>query len=167
MKITVQSLFIAITLMAVAVSCGKEPEQPTVAVKGVTISPESIDIEIGDQKVLTAMVSPSGNARKDVRGTLSQAAIFPGVSFTFIDEPHFQELYAKLADPKTSQEELWDTDHEIQQWIFDEALAMPICEYNAAFGYNSNLLSPEIFTPICFAERYMLRDLALKTTWGK
>ena len=116
---------------------------------------------------INLMYSPSGNARKDVRGTLSQAAIFPGVSFTFIDEPHFQELYAKLADPKTSQEELWDTDHEIQQWIFDEALAMPICEYNAAFGYNSNLLSPEIFTPICFAERYMLRDLALKTTWGK
>lgn len=115
---------------------------------------------------INLMYSPSGNARKDVRGTLSQAAIWPGVSFTYVDDEHFQELYAKLADPNSTQDELWETDHEIQQYIFDKALIMPICEYNMAFGYNSNLLTPEVFTPIAFAARFMLRDLGLKSTWG-
>ena len=115
---------------------------------------------------INLMYSPSGNARKDVRGTLSQAAIWPGVSFTYVDDEHFQELYAKLADPNSTQEELWETDHEIQQYIFDKALVMPICEYNMAYGYNNKLLTPEIFLPISFATRFMMRDLGLKSTWG-
>ena len=115
---------------------------------------------------INLMYSPSGNARKDVRGTLSQAALWPGVSFTYVDDDHFQELYAKLADPNSTQDELWETDHEIQQYIFDKALVMPICEYNLAFGYNNKLLTPEIFLPTCFAARIMLRELGLKSTWG-
>lgn len=66
MKDQVKSLFIAIALTAIVVPCGKEPSQPTVAVNGVTISLESLDIEIGDQKPLTATVSTSDATNKNV-----------------------------------------------------------------------------------------------------
>ena len=46
MKDQVKSLFIAIALMAIVVSCGKEPSQPTVAVHGL------VGIERENQSVL-------------------------------------------------------------------------------------------------------------------
>ncbi len=70
-----RSLFTAIVLMTIATSCGKEPSQPTVAVTGVTISPESIYIEIGDQKPVTATVSPSDATNKNVSFSSSKESV--------------------------------------------------------------------------------------------
>ncbi|MCQ2153045.1 MAG: Ig-like domain-containing protein [Bacteroidales bacterium] len=72
---SVRSLLAAIALMAIAVSCGKEPAQPNVAVTGVTLSPESIDIEIGDQKSLTATVSPSNATNKNISFSSSKESV--------------------------------------------------------------------------------------------
>lgn len=75
MKNQVRLFFYTIAMMAVAVSCGKEPSQPTVAVNGVTLSPESLDIEIGGQKVLTATVSPSDATNKNVSFSSSEESV--------------------------------------------------------------------------------------------
>lgn len=68
MKNQVKSLFIAIALMAIAVSCGKEPSQPTVAVDGVTINAESSNVTSN-----TATIS--GKLTVESEGTFSKSAV--------------------------------------------------------------------------------------------
>lgn len=75
MKNILKSLFASIVLMAIAVSCVKEAEQPAVAVTGVTLSSESIDIEIGEQKPLTATLSPSDATNKNVSFSSSRESV--------------------------------------------------------------------------------------------
>ena len=72
----VLTLFVTASLFVLEiVSCNPEMSQPTVAVTGVTLSPESLDIEIGDQKPLTATVSPDNATNKNVSFSSSKEAV--------------------------------------------------------------------------------------------
>lgn len=55
------------------ISCTQS--EPLIAVNGVTLSPEFIDIEIGDQKPLTATVSPSDATNKNVSFSSSKESV--------------------------------------------------------------------------------------------
>lgn len=54
-------------------SCAQS--EPLIAVNGVTLSPESLDIEIGDQKPLTVTVSPSDATNKNVSFSSSKESV--------------------------------------------------------------------------------------------
>lgn len=71
----IKAIITAAFFALASVSCNPEMSQPTVAVKGVTLSPESINIEIGDQKPLTATVSPSDATNKNVSFTSSKESV--------------------------------------------------------------------------------------------
>lgn len=75
MKTFVKLILSAIAMMFLALSCSKEPSQPKVAVNGVTISPEVIDIEIGDQKPLTVTVFPSDATNKNISFSSSRESV--------------------------------------------------------------------------------------------
>lgn len=65
----------AVVLLSFAVSCTSEPTQPKVAVTGVTLSPESIEMEIGGQRPLTATISPSDATNKNVLFSSSKESV--------------------------------------------------------------------------------------------
>ena len=115
---------------------------------------------------INLLFAAGGAAQQNVIGSLNQANLWPGVSFAYVDDAHFQEIFAKLYDPTISIEEYRQLEHELQQYIYDEALIMPICEYVQAFGYNSDILNPELVKAITFSNRYQLTELGLKSAWG-
>lgn len=58
-----------------AVSCNKEAARNTVAVTGVEISQEYLDLEIGGQAALTATVTPNDASNKKIRFSSSKESI--------------------------------------------------------------------------------------------
>lgn len=123
-------------------------------------------LEVGNNDI-NLMFAAGGAAEENVRGSLNQVHLWPGVSWAYVDDAHFQELYAKLLDPSATQDELYAVEKEIQQYIYDECLICPFAEYNGAFGYNSDMFPPELIQAITFSNRYQLTELGLKENWER
>jgi len=70
-----QLLSIIAVSSLLAVSCAKEQSQPKIAVTSVTLSPESIELEIGEQKVVTATVSPNDATDKTFTFSSSKESV--------------------------------------------------------------------------------------------
>lgn len=76
MKHILGAVATAILSFVFAISCSTDPVQPRViAVEGVTISPETIDLEPGQQKTVTATVLPSNAANKNVTFSSDKAEV--------------------------------------------------------------------------------------------
>ena len=90
-----------------------------------------------------------------------------GVSWTYIVDDKYQAMFDDLENPLNSFERQVEIEKEMQKYVHDEVLMVPICEYTMAFGYNSELLTPEIVDPITMGVAYQLQILGLKSTWGK
>ena len=90
-----------------------------------------------------------------------------GVSWTYIVDDKYQAMFDDLENPLNSFERQVEIEQEMQKYVFEEVLMVPICEYTMAFGYNSELLTPEIVDPITMGVSYQLQILGLKSTWGK
>lgn len=124
-------------------------------------------VQGGYNNDINLLFAAGGASQENVKGSLNQAHLWPGVTWAYVDDDHFQELYAKLTDPLATQDEIYENEKEIQQYIFDECLIIPICEMNAAFGYNSDILTPELVQAITFSNRYQLTELGLKSAWER
>lgn len=68
---TIIAAFLSIALLAV--SC--EPKDPHIAVMGVSVSPTSLDMKIGDSQTLTATVTPENAENKTVLWTSSNSTV--------------------------------------------------------------------------------------------
>ena len=108
-----------------------------------------------------------GATQHNMYQSVQESAWEQGVSWTYIPDEHYQAMYDILEDPTVSYEEKIETEKEMQKYLHDEVLALPISEYALAFGYNSDLLTPEVVDPITFGISYQLSVLGLKSTWGK
>ncbi|MBR6951205.1 MAG: ABC transporter substrate-binding protein [Oscillospiraceae bacterium] len=124
-------------------------------------------VQGGYNNDINLLFAAGGDARQCVTGSLNQANLWPGVTFAYVDDDHFQELYAKLCDPNTTQEDIYKYEKEIQQYIFDECLIIPFAEMNSAFGYDQRVIGPEMVKAITFSNRYQLTELGLRSNWER
>jgi ABC-type transport system substrate-binding protein len=87
------------------------------------------------------------------------------VSFAYIDDPKFLELYTEATyapDKETSIEK----SKECQQYMHDEYLSIPIAEFVFVIGYNQNVLTEEMIPYGCMnAEFYNLGNWSHASAW--
>jgi len=89
------------------------------------------------------MYSISGSDTMSVLDSIQQAAQQGGVSWTYVDDDHFQELYGVLKYQWEDDEAVKKASTEIQQYTFDHAIILPICASTTMIGYNTNVLTEE------------------------
>ena len=92
------------------------------------------ETQISDQHTM------GGNPTKEPDNTLAAfygEAVFK--SFAIPDEDYNALYYAGLST--TDEEARWDIYREIDTWLWDHYLALPICEVNKAVVYNSRIAS--------------------------
>ena len=136
-----------------------------------------VNLEFGDvSAALTEWFKDTGtdfgflyNNLGSLGGQLNQsmdAASNPtAVSFAYIDDPKFLELYDGAAYSPDPEEAL-KLSQECQQYMHDEYLSIPIAESMFVIGYNTNVLTSEMIPFGCMnAEYYNLANWSHASIW--
>lgn len=106
-----------------------------------------------------------GSTQHNLYQSCNESSWEQGVSWTYIPDEHYQEMFDILEDPSVSYEDKIQTEKDMQKYLHDEVLALPICEYATAFGYNSDMLSEKLVDHITYGVSYQLQVLGLKSSW--
>lgn len=71
-----KKIFPIITVFCLLVaSCTKEQAEPSVAVTGITLSPEFIELTVGEQKTITATIAPKNATNKNIKFSSSKESV--------------------------------------------------------------------------------------------
>jgi peptide/nickel transport system substrate-binding protein len=109
-----------------------------------------------------------GSGTRNPTASLNMAGI-KSLPFLYIDDAKFQELYVPLAEsfdqPASERMEL---AKELQQYVFDECLVIPIAETQILVGYRTEYLSgQQVMDATLTSQNVYLSKLALKENYGK
>lgn len=109
----------------------------------------------------------SGNTAYDVVSAMLNANKADGADFQRVDDEHFSELYVKCMDPKISDEERIELNHELQQYIWDHCLAIPVTENSICFAFNKNVFNDAIIEATHFSGYYQAIGFCQASAWEK
>ena len=71
-----KKIFPIITVFCLLVaSCTKEQAEPSVSVTGITLSPEFIELTVGEQKTITATIAPKNATNKNIKFSSSKESV--------------------------------------------------------------------------------------------
>ena len=106
-----------------------------------------------------------GSIGQELCNSMDSAANPTAVSFAYIDDPKFLELYAE-ATYSTDKEYSIEKSKECQQYMHDEYLAIPIAESMFVIGYNNNVFTSEMIPYGAMnAEYYNLSNWSVASMW--
>jgi peptide/nickel transport system substrate-binding protein len=129
------------------------------AVIGEWITPGGTDFGI--------MWNTTGSATFDPYKSIDQSNKKEGgLTWTYIDDEHFQELFLDLIH-NTNEDEKAAAIREIQQYAFDEALLLPFADSVSVIGFRSDMISKEQINNYSLSINfYQLHKLGLASAWN-
>ena len=92
---------------------------------------------------LGMLFSISGSDTMAVTDSIQQAGQRGGVAWTFVDDEEFQRLYDIIRYQWEDEVAVEKASREIQHYIFDHAMILPICATTVILGYNTDVLTEE------------------------
>lgn len=109
----------------------------------------------------------SGNTAYDVCSAMLNANKELGADFQRVTDDHFSKLYTKCLDPMITNEERVALNHELQQYIYDHCLAIPVAEQNMTFCFNKNVLTEEIVKACAFSGYFQAIGFCQASAWER
>ena len=114
------------------------------------------------------LYSIGGSSTVAVQDSIQQAGEKTGVSWTYVDDDQFQKYYGVFLYQWEDKDLVKQTAKDIQQYIYDNALILPIAESVSTIGYRTDLMTEDQINTYLFTiGQYQLSTLGLNDAWGK
>lgn len=112
------------------------------------------------------MYSISGSDTMAVTDSIQQAGEREGVAWTYVDDEYFQELYDIIRYQWEDTDAVMRASKDIQQYIFDHAMILPICATTTILGYNTDCLTEaQVRGALYNTTNYKLSHAVLEEFW--